>query len=159
MLRSLIASRVVRRKGPGAPARGGIGVRRPRFVFLSACSTGELGVPAKPGEGVIWLLMAPNNRRLGRSWEVFATYGQCRAAVGVLQREYRRVESQTIADNATGRFSWRVGLDGADLAVSSRAYLRNRECEYNLSRFLESVPQAMLVNGTRAVRSVLLAGQ
>jgi hypothetical protein len=36
--------------------------------------------------------------------------------------------------------------------VSSRSYLRARECTYNLDRFLEAVPQAELVAGTRSVR-------
>jgi hypothetical protein len=36
--------------------------------------------------------------------------------------------------------------------VSSRSYLRARECTYNLERFLEAVPSAQVVAGTRSVR-------
>ncbi|PZG08647.1 hypothetical protein C1I95_29815 [Micromonospora craterilacus] len=52
----------------------------------------------------------------------------------------------------TGQWIWRLELNGRIVAVSSRSYLRARECTYNLERFLEAVPQAEIVVGIRSAR-------
>jgi hypothetical protein len=119
---------------------------RPRFVFVSTVRTD------RPSGGVVWLLMSANNRRLGRSRMAFASYDECREAVLRLQREHARVRPQAVTDDATGRFGWRVDLDAEAVAISSRSYLRARECDYNLTRFLESVPNADVVDGAREPR-------
>lgn len=54
--------------------------------------------------------------------------------------------------DATGAWTWSIDLDGETVAVSSRSYLRVRECHYNVERFLETVPTADIVAGTRVVR-------
>ena len=40
------------------------------------------------------------------------------------------------------------------VAVSTRTYLRQRECDYNLSRFLEAVPEADVAPAVRVIRSL-----
>jgi hypothetical protein len=52
----------------------------------------------------------------------------------------------------SGQWVWRADLDGATVFTSSRSYLRARECHYNLDRFLEAVPAALVVAGARSVR-------
>lgn len=134
----------------------------PRFVFLSAfppvIAPGQTAVSDKTNESIVWLLMSPNNRGLGRSRDAFATYVECRADVARLRRDRSRVRPVVFPDDATGRFNWRVDLDGRTVAVSSRSYLRARECDYNLTRFLESVPVAEVADGARAARAVRRPG-
>ncbi|MFI6759178.1 hypothetical protein ACIBF5_08550 [Micromonospora sp. NPDC050417] len=126
-------------------------MQQSRFVFLSmpAKSCGQVDEAA---EEVLWMLVSPNNRQLGRGDEGYGTYAECRAAVVRLRDEHRRADAMALADELTGQWVWRLELDGETVAVSSRSYLRARECSYNLERFLAAVPQADVVDGTRAVR-------
>jgi hypothetical protein len=126
-------------------------MQHPRFVFLA------LSAPADeedgPGrEATAWMLVSPNNRPLGQGERLFGSYAECRAAVLRLRAHHELVTAVSSAVEATGHWIWRVELDGAPVAVSSRSYLRSRECHYNLERFLEAVPTAQVVTGTRAVR-------
>jgi hypothetical protein len=96
------------------------------------------------------LLVSPNNRPLGRSGTSHRTYAGCHASVLYLRAGYQRLNAQSLAAEDTGQWTWRVGLDGANVAVSSRSYLRMRECHYSLERFLESVPLAEIMSGARS---------
>lgn len=128
----------------------GIMVQHSRFVFLAAPMP-----ESKDGDGVdgiLWMLVSPNNRPLGRGTIYHQTYGACRQAVLDLQANCDRVKPVETTVELTGQWTWRIDLDGEPIAVSSRSYLRARECSYNLERFLEAVPKAEVVAGTRSIR-------
>ena len=125
-------------------------MHRSRFVFLAMPARRVDG--GAVAESVLWTLVSPNNRPLGRGPRLLATYAECRDAVLHLRQEHSRVEPLATAVEATGHWIWRVHLDGAVVAASSRSYLRLRECHYNLDLFLAAVPVADITAGTRAVR-------
>ncbi|MEU5941809.1 hypothetical protein ABZ807_22095 [Micromonospora sp. NPDC047548] len=98
------------------------------------------------------MLVSPNNRPIGRSATYHDFYAPCREAVLDLQANAHRIVSLAGTVAATGQWTWRISLDDVLVAVSSRSYLRARECTYNLERFLEALPNAEIVDGTRSVR-------
>ncbi|MFF5172681.1 hypothetical protein ACFY3U_08615 [Micromonospora sp. NPDC000089] len=121
-----------------------------RFVFLAMLpSTGSAGVS---DAGVVWMLVSPNNRALGRGYGMHDSYAACRNAVLALREDHLRCHPLVSNVDRTGQWSWRVDLDDRPVAVSSRSYLRTRECSYNLERFLEALPAAEVVAGARTVR-------
>ena len=100
---------------------------------------------------ITWLLVSPNNRPLGRGGTVFTTSQACREAVLALRRNHRRARGSSAVTDPTGQWSWRVDVDGSTVAISNRTYLRHRECAYNLDRFLQAVPVAVLMDEVRVV--------
>lgn len=121
-----------------------------RFVFLALA-----GAAADDGtvtEATTWMLVSPNNRPLGRAARTFETYGACRDAVLHLRAGFAEVRSTVAAVESNGQWVWRAEVGGTTVGISSRSYLRARECHYNLERFLEAVPAALVVAGTRSVR-------
>ena len=129
-------------------------MQRSRFVFLALpvpehAAAAHLAGDA-PAEGVVWVLVSPNNRPLGRGTTYHELYAACRDSVEHLKANAGRVVPVETTVERTGQWSWRIELDGAPVAVSSRSYLRARECAYNLERFLDAVPTADIVAGTRS---------
>src|SRR5262245_44834152 len=106
---------------------------------------------ASGDEQVAWLLVSPNNRPLGRGGERFASFAACREAVLRLRQLHSQLRTAASTE-AGGRWAWRADLDGTTVAVSSRTYQRQRECAYNLRRFLEALPSADLVSAIRDLR-------
>ncbi|MFJ8579093.1 hypothetical protein [Micromonospora sp. NPDC093277] len=133
-----------------ARVEGGIKVQRPRFVFLAAPATQAQVAPER--ERILWMLVSPNNRQLGRSASYHDVYADSRQAVLDLQQNLDRVIRLESLVEMTGQWTWRLKLDDHAVAVSSRSYFRVRECTYNLERFLEAVPQADILAGVRAPR-------
>ena len=129
---------------------GGLRMQRPRFVFLAVPLIRERSEPGG-ADAIVWILSSPNHRILGRTDRSFDTYLTCREAVGRLRDGHDRIASQASVVERTGQWMWRVDLDGESVAVSSRSYLRMRECRYNLMRFLDAVPNAEVVAGVRDV--------
>lgn len=124
----------------------------PRFIFLSGSVRDRLtGETAR--DRVIWTLVSPNNRQLGRGATAHLTYDECQAAVRRLRAGYPQAQPLVASEGGGGRWSWRLDLDGLPVATSSRSYLRIRECHYNLERFLVAVPTADVVDGVRAARA------
>lgn len=97
-----------------------------------------------------WRLVGGNNRELGRSLETFPDESACRLAVTALQRGLDRAEPRIVVSKPTGSWSWMLGLDGHDVAVSGRSYQRHRECEYSLTQFLAALPVAQPGEGPDA---------
>ncbi|MFE9651888.1 hypothetical protein [Micromonospora sp. NPDC006431] len=125
-------------------------MQRSRFVFLAAPMPGA--PQGQPTDGVLWMLVSPNNRPLGRGAVYHAAYAGCRESVLALQASMDRIVPVEGTVPASGQWTWRIELDEVAVALSSRSYLRARECRYNLDRFLEALPHAEVVPGTRAVR-------
>lgn len=55
------------------------------------------------------------------------------------------------AVSGTGQWQWRISAETGPIAVSTRTYLRQHECEYNVRRFIEAVPEARFVAGLRFI--------
>jgi hypothetical protein len=121
-----------------------------RFVFLSLPEFDEAGERTR--HNLTWMLISPNNRRLGQAGRPFDTFQDCRAAVLWLREQHERARPAAVAVDERGHWAWRVDVDGATVAVSSRSYLRQQECDYNLRRFLEAIPAAGITDEIRSVR-------
>ncbi len=89
-----------------------------------------------------WRLLGGNNRELGRSATVFPGVTAAREAISELRDRLPEALRAFACDTRTGRWGWRLLVDGEPLATSSRLYLRHRECGYNLGQFLAGVPGA-----------------
>jgi hypothetical protein len=103
-------------------------------------------------ESVFWMLVSPNNRRLGRAAQRFPAFEVCHEKVMLLRRRHADLRPVPTTTQPHGNWAWRVELDGAVAAVSTRTYLRQQECDYNLRRFLEAVPGAEVATVARTVR-------
>jgi hypothetical protein len=108
---------------------------------------GELPGPAE----VTWRLLSSNNRDLGRAAGTFADAAACLVTVRRLQR---RVHESVAIQLRAGRvaWTWRVRLDGADIAVSSRTYQRRVQAESACAVFLGLVPLATVADAPRLAR-------
>jgi hypothetical protein len=121
----------------------------PRFVLLSRPVVDASG--AAFGVDVTWTLVSPNARALGRAPEWFADLDTCRAAIlAVVAGTARLKAGLSVLGN---QWQWRMELDGLVVAVSSRAYLRQHECDYNIRRFLNALPIAETAASVRNVRN------
>jgi hypothetical protein len=98
-----------------------------------------------------WLLVSSNNRPLGRGERAFESASECRDAIRHLCRNHARAHGNVTAEGASGHWVWKVAVDDNTIAVSSRTYLRQRECAYSLDRFMEAVPTAVLMDEVRVV--------
>ncbi|MGW7369048.1 hypothetical protein ACWGI8_37915 [Streptomyces sp. NPDC054841] len=105
--------------------------------------------PQRPEEEkpVGWRLIGANNRELGRSAEAFAGPEECAAAMIELREKVAEARVLLSMPDTAGSWTWRLELDGRAVAVAGRPYLRQRECQYNLSQFLAAVPVARLAEG------------
>jgi hypothetical protein len=120
----------------------------------------ELYLVARPESGpdqdgghtaVTWRLLSSNNRDLGRAVTTFADVQSCHLMVRRLQR---LIDEATTVQVRAGRvdWSWRVRLDGQDVAVSSRTYQRRIQAESACTVFLGLVPDATVTEAPRLTR-------
>ncbi|NMO51203.1 hypothetical protein HH310_08380 [Actinoplanes sp. TBRC 11911] len=98
-----------------------------------------------------WFLVSSNNRRLGQDVALSDNYSDCRTAALRVKQNRAELKPHLFASDRDGRWAWRVALDDVPLATACRTYLRVRECEYNLSRFLLALEEAEIVEGVRRV--------
>jgi hypothetical protein len=106
----------------------------------------------RPASPVGWRLIGGNNRELGRSAATFDGLAACRAAVERLREGVSRAHVVLTMSDTQGTWTWRLELDGFEVAVSGRRYQRQREAQHNLSLFLAAVPQAQEAGGAVAHR-------
>jgi hypothetical protein len=90
-----------------------------------------------------WRLLAANNRDVARSATTYPDLATCLRAVVDLQA---RIEDTVAVAARSGRadWSWRLRVDGQDVAVSSRTYQRRLQCEAACSLFVSLVHDATL---------------
>ncbi|MFF3399003.1 hypothetical protein ACFYW6_10830 [Streptomyces sp. NPDC002659] len=117
---------------------------QPRFLYVVRASQQRPDGEEKP---VGWRLVGANNRELGRSADAFGGLAECQAAVAQLREKVAAARVLLTMGDAAGSWTWRLEIDGQAVAVSGRRYLRQRECQYNLSQFLVAVPVALLAVG------------
>jgi hypothetical protein len=104
------------------------------------------------GERYSWRLMGANNRELGRSAQHYESYAGARRAVGELQRHADRLVCTTLVDRGTGRWGWRIDLDGGTVAVSGRSYERDHDSRLGMDKFLGLLSEADLLDAVVALR-------
>ena len=120
--------------------------------------------PVRPSGGAIpirsaaWRLIGGNNRDLGCSPAEFESLEVSRQAVLRLRSRITEAVPLVTIDPQSSEWTWRLEIDGVVVARSARGYLRHRECLYNVSHFLGSVPVAALP-GEPAAQAALLAAK
>ena len=126
----------------------------PRFVLVAgALASGArrlawpgrselVGEPSATGHWVAWRLLGRNNHELGRSPRVFPTADAAVADVTELCRVALEGTMAVLADGAQAEWRWRFLVDRDVRAVSSRSYLRQRECHYNAATFRSALGSA-----------------
>ena len=120
--------------------------------------------PVRPAGGAVpiraaaWRLIGGNNRDLGCSAADFDSHEASRQAVLELKARITEAVPLITIDPQSSEWTWRLEVDGRVVARSARGYLRHRECLYNVSHFLGSVPVAALP-GEPAGPSALLAAK
>jgi len=131
----------------------------PRFALVSGGSRSAAPVSTWPyGDGVVgttasngawfaWRLLGGNNRELGRSAQVHPSPAACRDAAVEVRNRIAALTSVLATDARQGQWRWRLDDADAAVAVSSRLYLRQRECTYNLAQFIAGAPIAELWGG------------
>ena len=121
----------------------------PRFTIFVAPQRGRPGRPlrsedlGRPDLPLCWRLLAANNRDVARSATPYADLEACLDAVANLQA---RIGDVVAVAARAGRadWSWRLRLDGDDVAVSSRTYQRRLQCEAACALFVVLVRDATL---------------
>ncbi|MEY9962020.1 hypothetical protein ABIA33_000041 [Streptacidiphilus sp. MAP12-16] len=89
-----------------------------------------------------WRLLSANNRELGRSLTDFLDEDSCREAVAWLRDNVERAASVMCTVQPSAMWGWRLDIDERPVALSARAYRRQRECRYNLAQFRAGVLDA-----------------
>ena len=131
--------------------KGANPVAVPRFLFVSGVR-GESDLAR--ATGVSWRLLGGNNRELGRSATVFPGLEACHLSALDVQQRVSVAVPELRSETGTGRWTWALRLDGEQVAIAGRAYLRLRECQYNLAQFIAFAPAAGVAHamvGRRAV--------
>ena len=96
----------------------------------------------QPRIRVGWRLIGANNRELGRSPAAYASLRECRAAVGRLKEGVEQLRVGFQISGTTMTWTWRLELDGQEVATSGRPYQRQREAHHNVALFVAAVPLA-----------------
>lgn len=136
-------------------------VPEPRVLPVVGTRVGRVYVPDWPGRGrptpqppdgetpaahrwIAWRLLAGNGWEIARSADVFPDRPTCRAAVAALRSAIDRAEWTTTRGVRPDAWSWEMTLDGVLVAVASRFYKLQRECESAVRTFLTVLPVALL---------------
>jgi hypothetical protein len=138
--RSRPCARLIDRRG----VKGVRVVASARFELYQVPANGETA-------GVGWRLLSSNNRDLGRSVLTFPDMRSCQLVVRRLQL---MIDKVAVVQLRAGRvdWSWRVRLDGVDVAVSSRTYQRRIQAESASAVFLGLAPDAAIAPAPRLAR-------
>lgn len=100
--------------------------------------------PRGSTRGVGWRVIGANNRELGRCARPTDSVDEACQAVRSAQLTFGRQATRVMLD-ADACWSWHISLDADPLAVSSRGYHRQRECDYSLEQFCALFPTAQVV--------------
>jgi hypothetical protein len=79
---------------------------------------------------------------------VFAGLEACHLSALDVQQRVSSATPELRSEAATGRWTWQLRLDGEPVAIAGRAYLRLRECQYNLAQFIAFAPAAGVAHAT-----------
>ena len=126
-----------------------------RFLVYSGHSA---GVAAGGRSWFRWRMVSANNRALGQSAMLFDDLQACRASMAAATELTGAEELRMVADLRTGLWTWElVGRQAQPeiLAVSARAYQRQRECRQSATAFCEAAP----MGSVRAEILIVPSGQ
>jgi hypothetical protein len=99
----------------------------------------------RPRSGLVgWRVIAANNREMGRGASPAAGVDEAYQALSEVQLAFDRTETRFSGDGI-GAWAWYILLGSEQVAVSSRAYSRQRECVYSVAQFREQFPTAGVV--------------
>lgn len=140
----------------------------PRFLFVVGAGRGANAHPMWPGihqdfEGdvdadgswVSWRLTSANHRELGRSCRVFRDLEHAWHDVGRVLDRIDDAEATITPVPHAGTWGWRLSIDDAAVATSSRGYSRPRECRSSLAAFVAASAIADRLDCYAAVPSYL----
>ncbi|WP_432835304.1 hypothetical protein [Dactylosporangium sp. CA-092794] len=99
-----------------------------------------------PGEWYAWRLIGANNHELGRSALIFPSYQLAIDGIAELKEGLARLVQLPIYDRPTGRWGWRLELDGAAVATSGRWYKRDHDSALGAAKFVALSPEAELAD-------------
>ncbi|MFF8376146.1 hypothetical protein ACF07V_08470 [Streptomyces sp. NPDC015661] len=116
-------------------------------------------LPACRPEAVSWRLVGANNHELGRGPELHRGHAACSAAVTRLRAGLDRAVPHVAMTSADGTWTWQLAVDQRCVAVSARAFRRQRECRDSLGLFLAAAVEGQVAEGvtyTRRMRGLRL---
>ena len=136
-------------------------VTAPRVLPVVGTRSRRVLVPDWPGRGrptalvaqddlpaarrwIAWRLLAGNGWEIARSAEVFPDRATCRSAVVDLTNAIDRADWTVTRGVRPDAWCWEMTLDGACVAVASRFYRLQSECESALRLFVSVLPVALL---------------
>lgn len=126
-----------------------------RFQFANPVRPAGGAVPVRASA---WRLIGGNNRDLGCAPDGYESREASREAVLRLKARITDAVPIITIEPTNSEWTWRLEIDGRIVARSARGYLRHRECLYNVSHFLGSVPTAALP-GDASEPAALLSGE
>jgi hypothetical protein len=125
-----------------------------RFQFVLGQASGYRVLPSWPDARralsgtelpetwVAWRLLGSNHREVARSARVFVDLGECRNQIELVRQAVIDRQAQLRAHPVAGQWSWTLCVDGQPVAVSSRHYQRQRDCDYSCTVFIGLVAGA-----------------
>lgn len=110
---------------------------RARFMVYSGH---RAGVAAGGRPWFRWRLVSANNRVLGQSATLFDELPACRRSLAAASELTGAEELRLVSDVTTGLWTWELAGATEVVAVSGRAYQRQRECRQSSVAFCEAAP-------------------
>jgi hypothetical protein len=103
------------------------------------------------GTWAAWRLTTDNHREVGRSPRVFRSLGQAEVHACLVRAGATLAELHFVTLPRTRLWVWQLGLDGIDIATSSRGFARYRECEYNAQAFIGAATAAQVCDAAQSL--------
>ena len=117
-----------------------------RVLYLSTRPAPlEVAGAASDQPAFLWRMVGANNRPIGQAAVAYDDFPLCQAPVERVLQVTPLADFHLLIDLATGLWNWRLEWMNAVLAISSRAYQRQRECRYNADTFVALAPSAVIV--------------
>jgi hypothetical protein len=85
-----------------------------------------------------------NHRELGRSSSVHPDVASALRAIEHLQANIAHAVLSHVITTSAGIWAWRMTIDAAPVATSSRAYFRQRECAYAAAACVAAIAGAAI---------------
>ena len=112
---------------------------RARFICAARNGAARGAAASAAARSPLWRLVGANNRELGRMPMPAPADQTCCEAVTRLRASLEHAAPRIKLGGPAASWTWSLEADGVALAVSGRAYLRQRECQYSLALFLGAV--------------------